>query len=273
MNATSELPPGFTPERLLAETAKSTVTLGTYRGSRVILKQLTSNDPYWTQRFTNELSIYSTLGTTDLAPQLRWQARYAFLVDAVDGTPLATERYPIDIDRDALVGVLKAIEQIRVLRWPNQNPAVDYHERIDRYQHSHHLIPGPVAAILHKLVDATATVPTEPQHGDLVPANIIVNRLKGSVVRLIDWEFAGRYLPGWDLALVATTMHRNGYASAAIEANARSWDHDRRRCWFLNLAMVTTRELRILAEAQQRADLDQLHSRWHAIQQGLAECA
>ncbi|MGF6888564.1 aminoglycoside phosphotransferase (APT) family kinase protein [Nocardia sp. GAS34] len=64
------------------------------------------------------------------------------------------------------------------------------------------------AALLQLLPAAGAA--DQFNHADLLPTNLM---LLESVATVIDWEFAGLYLPGYDLALAYTLL---GAATPAI---------------------------------------------------------
>jgi hypothetical protein len=65
---------------------------------------------------------------------------------------------------------------------------------------------------------------------------------------LVDWEFAGLYLPGYDHALLWTLLHADPAARARLRSQIRADGPCAEAAWWINAAMALTREIRIHRE-------------------------
>jgi aminoglycoside phosphotransferase (APT) family kinase protein len=241
----SGLPEGFEVGEVLAETAKSVVRSGWFEGRRVVCKQLTSIESFWVARFANEIDAYRRLGETGsvVAPVLRWYSPTALIVDLAEGTPLGRGRHPGRVDRAMLAAVLGALDVVPSLRGGRGDDTDDDRERLERYAGSGQ-IDGGTARLLARLLDVEVGLVF--QHGDVIPPNVIVGA--GGVV-LLDWEFAGWYRPGRDLAVLATCLHRDEVALAAIRGVVEGWGRSARAGFAAGHGLSLARELRLQREA------------------------
>ena len=82
--------------------------------------------------------------------------------------------------------------------------------------------------------------PWQLNHGDPLPSNLLYD---GSRCGLIDWEFTGRYLAGFDLALLRTVLLHTPDAARGIGERVAAQGIE--TPFAVNLAMVLTRELRL----------------------------
>lgn len=87
-------------------------------------------------------------------------------------------------------------------------------------------------------------------HGDALLSNILISPA-GPV--LVDWEHAGWYLPGYDLATLWTVLGDAPAARRQISQIAQSAGPASRDAFLVNLMLVLTREIRTYETAVQRS--------------------
>lgn len=252
---------------VLRRTGKSLLVAGTAAGRRVVAKILLDDDPFWAAKLRHEIGIYRAFARH--APPIRvpqlihTDGSRVLVLERLDGHPLDTARYPEDVlhDRD-VDAVLSTIIALNSWRGADHVLAsvFDYPERIDRYR-AHGLLADADTEQLHGLLDSWSG-DWEIDHGDPLPSNTVLTNQGGAA--LLDWEFAGLYLPGFDLALLHTLLARTPYALASIEriVHARGIEVP----FVINLAMVLTREIRThreLTDQPQRAErLELIDTLW-----------
>ena len=120
---------------------------------------------------------------------------------------------------------------------------VDYEKRIERYYRRGFFTDADQEALTRLL--ARCGKRREFGHGDLLPANVLLG--PGHGCTLVDWEFGGQYLAGYDLATlyvlfgdaVPEMRHRIDAAVASTGTSAE---------FSVNLACILVRELRIHQE-------------------------
>lgn len=119
----------------------------------------------------------------------------------------------------------------------------DYMHRFTRYQ-ERGILDAEDMHSLERLVHRYDEVSRVFCHGDVLPANVLTT---STGIALIDWEFAGYLLPGYDAALLWTLYGGHPETRQQIEEHvaASSIDSD---CFLVNLAMTVTRELRLMHE-------------------------
>ena len=108
----------------------------------------------------------------------------------------------------------------------------------------------------------------EFQDGDPLSANLLAYQQQWG---LVDWEHAGLYLPGWDLAILDTVAGADSSRlRAAIGATiSERWIWDTYR---VNLALVVAREIRIhcslpITDLLREARLARLDAAWRRVRQ------
>ncbi|MEW2386611.1 phosphotransferase [Micromonospora sp. NPDC047707] len=121
---------------------------------------------------------------------------------------------------------------------PGLPEPIDYHGRLDA-EHAATLIDDDDRRALHALVDRLGPVRVTA-HGDPLPANML---LDGGHCGLVDFEHAGRYLPGYDLALLRIV----GAASPTLTAAVTDRVHrgGLTAAFAVNMVLLACRELRI----------------------------
>ena len=87
-------------------------------------------------------------------------------------------------------------------------------------------------------------------HGDALLSNILLSPA-GPV--LVDWEHAGWYLPGYDLATLWSVLGDAPVARRQISQLAQAAGPAARDAFLVNLMLVLTREIRTYETAVQRS--------------------
>jgi len=83
--------------------------------------------------------------------------------------------------------------------------------------------------------------PWQLNHGDPLPGNMV--RLSSGEWALLDWEFTGLFLPGFDLAMLSVLLAGTPGAAAHLEDVVRRTGSE--DAYLVNLAVVLSRERRI----------------------------
>ncbi|MEU7611104.1 phosphotransferase [Micromonospora sp. NPDC049204] len=230
--------------RVVHRTDKAVVATGRRNGQPVIVKLLTTDDPYWVGRRQHELRMYELF--TDQPPPVRVprvlyaDARLTVLTQ-LPGQRLDDQRH---LTRDVSPATAQLIlDTLNTLAaWTPAPPLpqpVDYHGRIDA-EHAAGLLDDADQYALHTLVDQLGPHRVTA-HGDPLPANLLLDH---GHCALIDFEHTGSYLPSYDLAL----LHIVGAAAsptltAAIAERVRTADIT--TACSVNLLLLTCREIRL----------------------------
>lgn len=233
--------------KVLHRTNKTMLAIGELSGAQVAVKCLMDSDPFWAAKWRHELHVYQVFSTTPpplAAPALLYTDNTRLLVlQWLEGRRLDDDRYPArtltTAETDAVIGCVEAFNQWRP---PADAFAVifDYEDRFRRYHASGWLTDTDLAALQRLLPIAGS--PDQINHGDPLASNILLGNDGGAT--LLDWEFTGLYLPGFDLAMLHTQLgaHTPGLR-ARIDTMIAAAGHD--TPFLVNLATVLTRELRI----------------------------
>ena len=238
---------GTAVEQVLRTSDKSVVAEGSHRGRPVVVKVLTSSDPSWRVRFAREIDVYRALAVSPSPVQtpglVHTDGARVLVLDRLPGRPLAADRYPDaglpDADVDTALQALDAFAG-----WaptPGLPPVVDYTERVDRY-HRHGVVDDRSRARLHRLL-ARLGPPARLAHGDPVPSNLLID--DAGRCALVDFEFTGLALPGFDLAVLHALLVRTPRAQDRIRALVA--DAGIADAFLVNRAVVLARELRMHA--------------------------
>lgn len=233
-------------ETVLHHTDKAVVAVGQYRGRPVVIKLLTTTDPYWRLRRRHEVEVYRQFQTHPppvRAPRLIYDdGDSLMLLTQLPGTRLHDHRHlDTELGTATVTAVLDALNLVPAWKPATALAAViaDYQGRIDA-ERAGGLLDAPTHAAISHLLARCATS-REVQHGDPLPANLLMD---GHKCGLVDWEHAGLYLPGWDLAVLDTVA---GTASPTLRAAIESTiaEHQIWDAYRVNLALVVAREIRI----------------------------
>jgi Phosphotransferase enzyme family len=167
--------------------------------------------------------------------------RRIVVIERLEGTTLGTGRYP-RVLTCAEVGAAAALVG-RLHGWRplpgGFRPDFAYHERIVRYQATGYFTEDDRRALERLL--ARCGQPWQLNHGDPLPGNML--RLPSGEWALLDWEFTGLFLPGFDLAMLGVLLAGTPGATGFLEDLAH-----RAGCadaYLVNLAVVLSRERRI----------------------------
>jgi hypothetical protein len=251
---------GVVVGKVLRQTDKSILLEGTSGDTPVVVKLLIDPDPFWQAKLGREISAYRMFADHPppiRVPRLIHTDGERFLVlERLVGRPLDPDRYPTRPLPNAEVdATLEAVNALRAWR-PPLTPAFDYARRIDRY-HSDGLFTDADADVLRHLFD-TWSGEWEVNHGDPLPSNVFLTT--DDHVALLDWEFTGYCLPGFDLALLYALLSGTEHAVRRIDRAVA--DGGIGLPFTINLAMVLTRELRIHREVQDDARLALIEPLW-----------
>ncbi|MGW2485101.1 aminoglycoside phosphotransferase family protein [Streptomyces sp. NPDC001571] len=255
--------PEFNPVQVLRHSGRSVLIVGTTGRTTAVAKCLLDHSPAWAERFRHEIAAYRAF--VRHRPPVRVPRLIAadpdnctLVIERMPGRAAALTRHPVEAPPRADVrAALGAVRAVNAWRPPAEmfGRPLDYAPRIARY-HELGLFTDRDLSDLQKLVHGLALsgrVDWQFSHGDALLSNILLSPA-GPV--LVDWEHAGWYLPGYDLAtlwavLGEASMERRQIASAAQEAGPAARD-----AFLVNLMLVLTREIRTYETAVQRTMRD-----------------
>ncbi|MGK5497538.1 phosphotransferase family protein [Streptomyces sp. URMC 125] len=221
--------PEFQPVQVMRRGGRSVILLGTVGRSPAVAKCLLDHSPAQAERFRHEIAVYRAFVRN------RPPVRVPRLIAAdPDRCTLVAERAP---GRPA--GVFEA--------------PLDYGRRIARY-HELGLLTDRDTDDLGKLLRGLARGGRgQFCHGDALLTNVLLSPA-GPV--LVDWEHAGWYLPGYDLATLWSVLGDSPAARRRISQSAQSSGRDARDAFLVNLMLVLTREIRACETAVQHTMRD-----------------
>jgi hypothetical protein len=177
-------------------------------------------------------------------------------MERMPGRVASLQRHPAEAPPRADVrGALAAIRRVNMWRPPAGifDAPVDYASRMARYHELGLLTDrdmGDLQKLLHGLAQASGRQ-SQAQfcHGDAQLSNILLSPA-GAV--LVDWEHAGWYLPGYDLATLWSVLGDAPMARRHISQLAQAAGPAPRDAFLVNLMLVLTREIRTHETAVQR---------------------
>jgi len=232
---------------VLRHSGKAVVCTAGLAGRPVVVKVLLAAGEPWLARLRHEIRIYRAFAREP--PPVRVPAlihtdgRRVLVLERLDARPLGTDRYP---GRGLTVAQIEpGLTAVRRLAaWhplsSGFGPAWDYPGRVSRYHAAGYLTDADRDAARRLL----ARCDHRPQigHGDPLSSNLLLTADGGCA--LVDWEHAGPFLPGFDLAMLHTLL---GARTPAIRARIDQIVAGTRieEPFTLNLVLVLARELRI----------------------------
>jgi hypothetical protein len=188
--------------------------------------------------------------------------RCVLLMERVPGRPAAYERHPCNTPTPGEVrAILGSVRSLNLWRPPagSFQAPLDYPREIARY-HALGLLTDRDAGDLQHLLHGLAHTAPQFCHGDALLSNVL---LAPSGPVLVDWEQAGWYLPGYDLAVLWTVLSGDTAARRQISQVAQSSGTLPRDAFLVNLILVLMRELRLHdvpgAGEEQRILIRRLH--------------
>ncbi|MFG2662104.1 aminoglycoside phosphotransferase family protein [Streptomyces sp. NPDC048425] len=248
--AVIRLRPDFRPTALLSRTEKSLLIAGKCEDGPAVAKLLTSREPLWAEKFGAEIEAYECF--TDRPPPVRVPAliaadkrHHVLLIEHVPGRPPVPgrDRFPSQaLDPVHVTAMIEAMADLARWRPPTDKltRTPDYRGRLDRY-HRQGLTTRQDHQALTDLLHQVGTG-LVPGHGDPLPTNFVFGPDGRTTV--IDWEHAGRYLPGHDLAVLWTVLATTAQARIQIEELVAAGSSSARAAFTLNRAVLLVRELR-----------------------------
>lgn len=259
---------GLRDVAVLRRTGKTLLAAGELAGQRVVVKLLLGGQDFWKTKWRHEIDIYRTFA--EYPPPVRvprlvyTDGSRVLVLEQLDAHPLSAERYPGRqlVPREVEL-VLDTVSGLNAWKPPPGRLVriLDYPERVARYQAAGYLAEtdrDDLLALLERCGDTW-----EVDHGDPLPSNLLLSA--NGDCALVDWEFTGLFLPGFDLAMLHTLIGahtptaRNRIEQAVIDTGIEE-------PFTVNLAMVLTRELRIHNElpdsSLRAARLKLLHTAW-----------
>ncbi|MFC1412707.1 phosphotransferase [Streptacidiphilus sp. N1-12] len=188
--------------------------------------------------------------------------RCVLLMERVPGRPAARERHPVNTPSPGEVrAILGAVRSLNLWRPPTGSfdAPLDYPREIARY-HALGLLTDRDAGDLQHLLHGLAHTAPQFCHGDALLTNVL---LAPSGPVFVDWEQAGWYLPGYDLAVLWTVLSGDTAARRQISQVAQSSGTLPRDAFLVNLILVLIREIRLHdvpgANEEQRILIRRLH--------------
>lgn len=262
-----QLAPDMRLRAPLRSTGKSVLAEGTYDNQPAIAKHLVDTAPLWAAHFAREAAALHTFTHTPPpigAPRLlaAWPEKFLIIMERLPGTVFSTQRHPPaplnPLLRDGLLDQLQALSDWTGACGDPWNQSQDYTERINKYTHTHQILSIEDAYHLTRALDGL-TDNFRPAHGDLIAANVLVSQ---DVLRLVDWEYAGSYLRGYDHALLWVTATRDVATRAAIKERLTT-SRKGHQAFLVNTLLLLAREIRIHLphhhEPWAASRLEQLH--------------
>lgn len=252
--------PDFQPAQLLRRSGRSVLLAGTAGRAAVVAKCLLDASPAWVERLQHETAAYRAF--VRHRPPVRVPRLVAadpetgtLVTERIAGRPAALQRHPFEAPARADVrAVLGAIGRLNLWQPPPgafERP-LDYPARLSRYHELGLLTDrdlGDLQKLLRGIAHAGGRPPRQFCHGDALLSNVLLSPA-GPV--LVDWEHAGWYLPGYDLATLWTVLGDAPLARRQISQLAQSAGPAARDAFLVNLMLILTREIRTYETAVQR---------------------
>ncbi|MCB5181033.1 aminoglycoside phosphotransferase family protein [Streptomyces antimicrobicus] len=253
--------PEFAPVQVLRRSGRSVLLVGTTGRTTAVAKVLLDHSPEWRERYRHEIGAYRAF--VRHRPPVRVPRLIAadpenctLVVERMAGRVAALQRHPVEAPpRPDVRAALGAVCRVNQWRPPAElfGRPLDYASRISRYHELGLLTDrdlGDLQKLLHGL--AVAGGPWQFNHGDALLSNLLLSPA-GPV--LLDWEHAGWYLPGYDLATLWTVLGDAPAARSQISRLAQAAGPAARDAFLVNLMLVLTREIRMSETAVQRSML------------------
>ncbi|MCD9899311.1 aminoglycoside phosphotransferase family protein [Streptomyces sp. MT29] len=234
--------------------------MGTTGRATAVAKCLLDHSPAWTERFQHEIAAYRAF--VRHRPPVRVPRLIAadpenctLVIERSAGRVAALTRHPAEAPpRADIRAALGAIARVNAWRPPPGlfEAPLDYASRISRSTSSA-CSPTVTWAICRASARSRPGGRRQGMgqfcHGDALLSNILLSPT-GPV--LVDWEHAGWYLPGYDLATLWAVLGDAPVARRQISQLAQARGPAARDAFLVNLMLVLTREIRNYETAVQR---------------------
>jgi len=257
--------PDFEMERVLQRTGKSLLIAGTFRGEPAVAKLLTDRGAFWQTRFLHEIEFYRAIQEGDppiRIPQLLHadNPNLMMIQELLPGEPMADARHPSKpVDLQGFRALLNTLPALHAwMPWPTPDPetiVLDYENRLAKHLQRGFLSPEDVDRGI-RLLHSISWTP-EFNHGDLLLTNCLFDTVQQRIA-LIDWEYAGYLVPGYDLALLYTLSLHDENQHAMITRVVQESGEKGSALFLVNLLILLARETHNLRELQH---IDLLRSR------------
>lgn len=249
--------PEFKPVQMLRRSGRSVLLLGTTGRTTAVAKCLLDQSPAWRERYRHEITAYRAF--VRHRPPVRVPrlvaadpANGTLVVERMPGRVAALQRHvahdPPAADVRAVLGAICRLNQWRPPAGLFEAP-IDYAARIARY-HELGLLTDRDLGDLQQLLRGAAQAQGQFCHGDALLSNVLISAA-GPV--FVDWEHAGWYLPGYDLATLWCVLGGAPAARRQISQLAQAAGPAARDAFLVNLMLVLTREIRTHESAVQRS--------------------
>ncbi|MEV5987770.1 aminoglycoside phosphotransferase family protein [Streptomyces sp. NPDC052051] len=254
--------PEFAPVQVLRRSGRSVLIVGTTGRATAVAKCLLDHSPIWSERMRHEIAAYRAF--VRHRPPVRVPRLIAadpdsctLVIERAPGRVAALQRHPAEAPpRGDFRAALAAICRLNAWRPPagTFEAPLDYAERIARFHELGMLTDrdmGDLQKLLHDIAySAGRQGMGQFCHGDALLSNLLLSPA-GPV--LVDWEHAGWYLPGYDLATLWAVLGNAPAARRQISQIAQSAGPASRDAFLVNLMLVLTREIRRYETAVQRS--------------------
>ncbi|MFD6419256.1 aminoglycoside phosphotransferase family protein [Streptomyces sp. NPDC060194] len=261
VGAVHRICPDFQPVQVLRRSGRSVLLVGTTGRSTVVAKCLLDHSPAWVERFRHEIAAYRAF--VRHRPPVRAPRLVAadpenctLVIERMPGRVAALQRHPVEAPQRADVrAALGAIRRVNEWRPPAGlfDAPLDYGSRISRFHELGLLTDrdlGDLQKLLHGIAQAGGRQGVgQFCHGDALLSNLLLSPA-GPV--LVDWEHAGWYLPGYDLAVLWSVLGDAPADRWLISQQAQAGGTAARDAFLVNLMLVLTREIRTYETAVQR---------------------
>ncbi|MCM2417978.1 aminoglycoside phosphotransferase family protein [Streptomyces sp. RKAG293] len=254
--AVQRICPEFNPVQMLRRSGRTALLVGTSGRSPAVAKCLLDQSPAWVERFQHEIAAYRAF--VRHRPPARVPRLIAadpescvLVLERMPGRVVSVQRHPTETPpRSDVRAAIGAFGRINLWRPPAGvfDAPIDYPARISRY-HELGLLTDRDMGDLQKLLHGLAHVQGQFCHGDALLSNVLLSPA-GPV--LVDWEHAGWYLPGYDLAVLWSALGNDPVARRQISQLAQNQGPASRDAFLVNLMLVLTREIRTYETAVQR---------------------
>ncbi len=249
--------PEFTAVQVLRRSGRSALVAGTVGRVPAVAKCLIDHSPAWVDRFRHEIGAYRTFvrhRPPAGAPRLiaADPGSCVLLLERIPGRTAALQRHPAGaVPAADAQSVLAAFCRVNLWQPPagSFEPCIDYPGQIARY-HETGLLTDRDLGDLQKLLHGLGHPQWQFCHGDALLSNVVLSPA-GPV--LLDWEHAGWYLPGYDLAVLWSVLGRDPASRRRISRLAQAAGPSSRDAFLVNLMLVLTREIRRCETVVQRA--------------------